>query len=286
MSNQVNNAGRASHNAQPEPAETGKPDTPDNIENSAAEFASLMEGEPKATSRKATVPGKQGGESPSESSLSEDAGHFADSFSRPTMTKSEAQNQFADGRSAAMAKDPLTEKAAHESQSLTDTGDADGTLMEKPQTSVGDSILQSFGGPPTEKAAQPNAASGVSESKAATAGDTIAEVSQTIADRILVSDPAHGGDAEVRIMMKDSVLPGTEVRITEQNGELQIQFHTDSPESRDMLAKHQTQMTERLNERLERNVAVDIEFDSKGQGDQQGRSRQQRDLIDELNERE
>ena len=102
MSNQVNNAGPTSHNALPEPAESDKPETPDNIKNSAAEFASLMEGKPKTDSRKGSVPGKQNGDSPSESSLSEDAGHFADSFARRTMTKSEAHNQFADGRSATL----------------------------------------------------------------------------------------------------------------------------------------------------------------------------------------
>ena len=280
MSDPINIAGpAAAQNAPPDTAKTERRETPENIHGDAAEFASLMEG--KANSKvKSPKPQHRGdAETPAGSDLSEDAGHFAEAFGQKRLPKSQAQNEFADSRSAALAKEHTGD--------LTSEG-AEPVVQEKSQQSFGDSILQTLGA--TSSGAETTAANqtspGVSEVRVTAPSDTIAEVSQTIADRILVSDPAHGGDAEVRITMKDSVLPGTEVRITEKNGELQIQFHTDSPESRDMLSKHQMQMTERLNERLERNVAVDIEFDSKGQGDQQGRSRQQRDLIDELNNRD
>ncbi len=107
---------------------------------------------------------------------------------------------------------------------------------------------------------------------------------QQVADRILVSPPGAGGQ-EVRIMIKDSILPGTEVRITQTAGQLQISLVTNDARSHELLATHQATLQERLTEKLGKHeVAVKVEMDGGGQPDRDGRSRNQRDIESELRE--
>ncbi len=131
--------------------------------------------------------------------------------------------------------------------------------------SPGDAILRAFG--------------------QANAGETIQTVARQIADRVLVSDPAlTGGAQEVRIMIKDSVLPGTEVRITRQGGELRVALTTVSPDSYALLNEHRNALQDRLTSRLtDYQVRVEVSYNDRN-GDQQGRSRQQRNLYEEMEE--
>lgn len=107
-----------------------------------------------------------------------------------------------------------------------------------------------------------------------------------VVDRILVSPPGAGGQ-EVRILLKDSVLPGTEVRISQLAGQMQIQLVTDSTRSHDLLMQHQASLQQRLSEKLgEHDVVVHVEMGAESQPDRDGRSRNQRDIQEELSNSE
>ena len=111
-----------------------------------------------------------------------------------------------------------------------------------------------------------------------------------IADRILVSSPADNpsGMQEIRIHLKESILPNTEVRIYRHAGSLQVQFLTGSKDSQMFIEQRQPDIQKILGERLANetvNVSVqDSQQTRSGQGE--GRSRQQYinpDLDDDAN---
>jgi len=129
---------------------------------------------------------------------------------------------------------------------------------------AGDAILQSM-----SQLQQPGEAS-------PTAASQLDEVAQQIAGRILVSDPASGG-REVRIILKSDILPEAEIRIVQDSGRLQVQFHTSSAGTQALLENHRAALQNRLHERLEgRELQVSVERTaSSDSGAHDGRSRGQ-----------
>ncbi len=100
-----------------------------------------------------------------------------------------------------------------------------------------------------------------------------------IADRILVSSPADNpaGMQEIRIHLKESVLPNTEVRIYRHAGSLQVEFLTGSKDSQMFIEQRQPDIQKILGERLANetvNVSVQDSQQTRG-GQGEGRSRQQ-----------
>ena len=65
---------------------------------------------------------------------------------------------------------------------------------------------------------------------------------QKLADQIQVSAKDAINGAEVRITLKDSVLPGTEIRIQRQGGELTVVMNTSSAEAGNFLAQHEASL--------------------------------------------
>jgi type III secretion system needle length determinant len=157
-------------------------------------------------------------------------------------------------------------------------GEGKGTPEDVAQSSPGDAIL--LGMSRTAPAAV--------QDPAAMAGASLDNIVQQIADRILVSDPAtSGGAREVRILLKESALPGTEIRILQEAGKLQVQFRTDNARVQELLLQNQSSLQTLLNERLEKHeVVVDVAMDSRGQDTNDGRSRQQRNLQEEIERQE
>jgi hypothetical protein len=121
------------------------------------------------------------------------------------------------------------------------------------------------------------------------------DVVQQVADRILVGESADTGQAEVRITLKDSVLQGTEIRVTENAGAYEITFVADNKDVENFLANRQEQITTALGEKLDREIKVavtDRDGTPNQQGDERGRqqgqgqpddgrSRNQRSVEDE-----
>ena len=144
-----------------------------------------------------------------------------------------------------------------------------GETQSKDAPSPGDAILQSL--------AKGEAAAGKVDATSQVQGaNTLEGVVQQVVDKMLVSDVSGG--REVRIFLKDSALPGTEVRITQNAGKMQVQFVTDSSKSQDILAQNQAALQQRMNEKLSTEVVVSVEMESQGHGDQpQGESRGKQD---------
>ena len=179
-------------------------------------------------------------------------------------------------------KDERVDERDERQQSGDDSGDSDGNSQQKkkgdPQTkeaqSLGDAILQAFGGKGEGQAVAK------AEGSQAAGSQSLEGIVQQVADKILVSDVSGG--REVRIFLKDSVLPGTEVRITQNAGKMQVQFVTDSSKSQDLLAQNQAVLQQRLNDKLSTDVVVSVEMESQGHGDQpQGESRGKQEQTDE-----
>jgi len=105
------------------------------------------------------------------------------------------------------------------------------------------------------------------------------QVAGQIADRILVSVPASGASEEVRITLAESVLEGSDIRISREAGEVRIVFVAQTESAQRLLADNRGVFEETLGERLgEERVHVTVEGPegrdtTRGEGD--GRSRQQ-----------
>ncbi|MCH2204078.1 MAG: hypothetical protein MK102_19105 [Fuerstiella sp.] len=149
-----------------------------------------------------------------------------------------------------------------------------GTQFEN--ESLGAAILQSM-----QKSGAPLPSAGLHHTTE-NVGDKVNDISSQIAGRILVSDSGKSGEQEVRIQIKESVLPGTEVRISREAGEVKIQFVTTSDASLSLLVANTADLQHRLQDRLRgEQISVDIQNSAGEQPDQQGRSRQRRNLYEE-----
>ncbi len=223
------------------------------LDQAAAEFASLLGADEQ--SRTESTTDRKGSESTSEREAPRTE---HDRVERQPERGKESHGEGRDG-----------------GDSQSDTG-AD-PLVE--MVALGDLILQGM----TQKADVGGVAP-TAETAATFGPGQLDNIVQQVADRILVSPPGAGGQ-EVRIMIKDSILPGAEVRITQHAGQLQISLVTDSARSHELLTQHQAALQERLTEKLGKDaVVVNVKMDSQGQPDRDGRSRNQRDIEAELRE--
>jgi len=103
-----------------------------------------------------------------------------------------------------------------------------------------------------------------------------------VVSRILVSDPQYSNKEEVRIVLQDSFLEGTEIRVAREGDGVKITIVTDSSESYEFLSQQQEPMGNELKDKLDRNVQVSVELTESGREQQnEGRSRQRRSVLDE-----
>jgi type III secretion system needle length determinant len=101
-----------------------------------------------------------------------------------------------------------------------------------------------------------------------------------IADQVLVSS-SESSQREIRIHVKDSLIPETDIRLSRQGGVLSVHLVTTNEQSAHFLAVHRERLQQQLENRLGETVRVDVQGeDSTDSGD--GRSRQQRDIYAEL----
>lgn len=112
----------------------------------------------------------------------------------------------------------------------------------------------------------------------------INELSDKIADRILIAQPDANGDAEIRIQIKQDIMPDTEVRITKTGEGIKIDFISMSDDSLRLLNQHVDALSQNLNVRFDGKVVVQVNSGDFSQGNNDGRSRQQRNLYDEIAE--
>src|SRR5262249_24122393 len=125
------------------------------------------------------------------------------------------------------------------------------------------------------------------KSGAVAASDSVNQLADQVASRILVSDTQYSGQMEVRIQLKDSILPGTEVQITQVNGEVQIKLVTESNHSFDVLSTNAEVLKNQLEKRLDgRTVQVEVSMQNNADGGGDGRSRNRRDQGEEYQQAE
>lgn len=93
---------------------------------------------------------------------------------------------------------------------------------------------------------------------------TLENAAAAIAQRILVSDPDLGRGQEVRIELKQDILPGTEIRISKDAHGLNVQLVTVNESSRDFLQTNQGGLVRHLQDRLQEPVQVTVRMESHG----------------------
>lgn len=89
----------------------------------------------------------------------------------------------------------------------------------------------------------------------------LVDLARQVVERIMVSDAAVGPQA-VHIQVKETILPGTEIRLSEQAGQLQVNLVTDQHSSLEFLTQQQGSLCVQLEQSLARNVIVHVNFDS------------------------
>jgi type III secretion system needle length determinant len=117
--------------------------------------------------------------------------------------------------------------------------------------------------------------------EAAAARGAIDTLAGQIADRVLVSKDGLAGGSEVRIQLKESVLPDTEIRIARVEGRLQVELLAGSATALDALRGQDAVLQGKLQDRLQQEVVVVLGSGGAEAGQGDGRSRQRRNLIEE-----
>ncbi len=106
----------------------------------------------------------------------------------------------------------------------------------------------------------------------------VATAVREVAERVLVAEPASGAAGEVRIVLNESVLDGSEVRIRREEGALEVVFVAQTERAGQVLDDNRSVIERTLAERLpgERvQVGVDAaRRTAAGRDDADGRSRQ------------
>jgi len=166
----------------------------------------------------------------------------------------------------------LTDKDVKDTQETRNDSDE----ISQNTNTTGDSILGSF-----FKEKNIDSSQSVTNEKPPV---NINEIAEKIADRILISTQNQDGSNEIRIQVKQDILPDTEIQITKTGDQININFITSSNESMDLLNTHTETLFQNLNNRLDEKVTIQINSSESSSQDSDGRSRQQRNLYDEMEE--
>ncbi len=235
----------------------GTAEVSDGTKAQLAQAFSKNQAESTATQKATTGGAAESASKPSSGGLSQQgAAPSSDLAGRPQMGSS-ADAEF-QARSDLAASLTSSDSASGESQGS--ALDASSTPNVIP-TSPGDAILQGM---------RP-----VGESQPAASAPHL-DVFREVADRILVSDAALSGEQEVRVTIKDSILPGTELRVGQEGGQLVVRLITESDQSFRLLTQHQDTLQTYLRDRLDNSgITVDLSMES----DTQGRSRNRQEFF-------
>ena len=113
----------------------------------------------------------------------------------------------------------------------------------------GDALLGSMN-------AQSQTSAGKAEAVQPAAKTIDVELTDKIAKSIMVSEPGSAGNREVRISLREDVLPGTEIRLQRGlDGTLEVRFVTENPVTERMLSSAQLQ---NLQQTIVQNLQIDV----------------------------
>ena len=114
----------------------------------------------------------------------------------------------------------------------------------------------------------------VRETQQAASVKEVNAILQKMADQIHVSAKNSVNGAEIRLTLKDNILPGTEIRISRAEGALTVVVNTSSAESANFLAQHEASLQKTLAEKFAgEKVQVNINMSGGDNQDTDGRSR-------------
>ncbi len=145
---------------------------------------------------------------------------------------------------------------------------------EQARALPGDRILAAMGGSEPEPV-----------QKARGSGWELGDLAQKLAGRILVA--AEAGDStsrEVRIRLKDSVLPGTEIVLRRKRGGVEIRFQASDTDALRLLNTHLDDLRQALDARLGDRMPVSLSVSTTDAGEgrpEDGRSRNRREFDEE-----
>ncbi|MDR0351197.1 MAG: hypothetical protein LBH49_00925, partial [Puniceicoccales bacterium] len=146
-------------------------------------------------------------------------------------------------------------------------GKFDDLNMDPAKMSTGERILSSM--------------QSISEASASSkfAAETIVKISSEIANRILISNAALDAKQEVRVQLKNDILPGTEIFIAKDGPKLNVQFNVAVSESAFFLMGRQGELRQHLIDNLKEITFVEINIKDDSQPNdtrKDGRSKNQR----------
>jgi type III secretion system needle length determinant len=126
-------------------------------------------------------------------------------------------------------------------------------------------FAERLGAPPADAAREAHAASDL-------AAPRPAEMVERLVEQILVSHPDQAGESEVRLMVKDSVLPDTEIRLSRgTDGLLSVTLSTGRNDAFQTLVAAQAELKQALNARETQEIRLTV-VDTRGTGAEEGRS--------------
>ena len=116
----------------------------------------------------------------------------------------------------------------------------------------------------------------IRETQQAASVKEVNAILQKMADQIHVSAKNSVNGAEIRLTLKDNILPGTEIRIHRTDGALSVVVNTTSAEAGNFLAQHEASLQKTLAEKFAgEKVQVNINMSGGDNQDSDGRSRNQ-----------
>jgi type III secretion system needle length determinant len=100
----------------------------------------------------------------------------------------------------------------------------------------------------------------------------LAERVERLVEQILISHPDQAGDREVRLMVKNSVLPDTEIHLSRgTDGLLSVTLATGRNDTFQTLVAAQAELKQALDARENREVRLAV-VDTRGAGAEEGKS--------------
>lgn len=256
---------------------TGKPDVPSSSSspNSEKPAPSLFQPDTQAASdpTKGALPAHPGPYQPGEAAPR--TPDTAASLQAQAPATSPRPGEIA---GAPRPSDPPLSGAIPESTPREIQRDAPKSDSDASPLTVGDAILRGMGADQVSRTEAPT--------QATRPNPDIPSLTREIVDRVLVSKNQLDGQGEVRIQVKENVLPDTEVRVTRQGDHVEIKLVTSTYDSQQNLLHHADSLEQHLKSKLGEGVRVNVALTDSQQEQGDGRSRQQRNLMDELQDQD
>ena len=149
-----------------------------------------------------------------------------------------------------------------------------------PQGPIGDAILAALNSPVAQEAIVENAA------RTASTQARVAQVGELVAERIFVTNPELSQKQEVLIVLKQDVLPGTQIKLSREGDVLNIAFQARGEETANFISQNASQLRDLLQARLGETVNIAVKSEKEQQEENEGRSRNRRSVMEEMEDDE